>query len=121
LTLVRTHLCYGSEIWAPQTTSRDLLCLESVQRRATKYILQDFTSSYTNRLKKLNLLPISYWFEIKDITFFYKCKAGYYDLTLEDYILDNSILIITLALALLIDTDQTVAEHLLSETYFSIG
>ena len=30
------------------------------------------------------------WFEIKDITFFYKCKAGYYDLTLEDYILDNS-------------------------------
>ena len=22
--------------------------------------------------------------------FFYKCKAGYYDLTLEDYILDNS-------------------------------
>ena len=90
LTLVRTHLCYGSEIWAPQTTSRDLLCIESVQRRATKYILQDFTSSYTNRLKKLNLLPISYWFEIKDITFLYKCKAGYYDLTLEDYILDNS-------------------------------
>ena len=90
LTLVRTHLCYGSEIWAPQTTSRDLLCLESVQRRATKYILQDFTSSYPDRLKKLNLLPISYWFEIKDITFFYKCKAGYYDLTLEDYILDNS-------------------------------
>jgi hypothetical protein len=54
-----------------------ILCLESVQRRATKYILQD-------------LLPVSYWFEIKDITFFYKCKAGY-DLTLEDYnILVNS-------------------------------
>jgi hypothetical protein len=71
LTLVRTHLSYGSEIWAHQTTSRDILCLESVQRRATKYILQDFTSSYTNRLMKLNLLPISYWFEIKDITFSY--------------------------------------------------
>ena len=37
----------------------------------------------TNRLKKLNILPIS-WFEIKDFTFFYKCKAGSYDLTLED-------------------------------------
>jgi hypothetical protein len=48
LTLVRTHVCYGSEIWAPQTASR--VCLESVHRRATKYILQDFTSSYTNRL-----------------------------------------------------------------------
>ena len=85
LTLVRIHLCYGSEIWAAQTTSKDLLCLESVQRLATKYILQDFTSSYTNRLKKLKPLPISYWFEIKDIMFFYKCKAGYYDLTVKDY------------------------------------
>jgi hypothetical protein len=121
LTLVRTHLCYGSEIWAPQTTSRDLLCLESVHRRATKYILQDFTSSYTNRLKKLNLLPISYWFEIKDITFFYKCKAGYYDLTLEDYILDNSTNHHTRFSSTDWHTDQTVAEHLLSEIYFSIG
>jgi hypothetical protein len=100
----------------------DLLCLESVQRRATKYILQDFTSSYTNRLKKLNLLPISYWFEIiVDITFFYKCKAGYYDLTLEDYILVSSTNHHTRFSSILIHTDQTVAEHLLSETYFSIG
>ena len=51
LTLVRAHLCYGSEIWAPQSTSKDLLRIESVQRRATKYILQDYHSSYADRLK----------------------------------------------------------------------
>jgi hypothetical protein len=37
-------------------------------------------------LKRLNLIPISYWFEIKDITFFFKCKVGYFDLKLEDYV-----------------------------------
>jgi hypothetical protein len=38
LALVRAHLCYGSELWAPQSTSKDLLRIESVQRRASKYI-----------------------------------------------------------------------------------
>jgi hypothetical protein len=32
------------------------------------------------------VIPISYWFEIKDITFFFKCKVGYFDLKLEDYV-----------------------------------
>ena len=86
LTLVRAHICYGSEIWAPQSTSKDLLRIESVQRRATKYVLQDYHSSYTDRLKLLNLLPISYWYEIKDIISFYKMKSGIYDLNPENYI-----------------------------------
>ena len=86
LTLVRAHLCYGSEIWAPQSTSRDLLRIESVQRRSTKYVLQDYHSSYTDRLKLLNLLPISYWYEIKDIISFYKMKSGIYDLNPENYV-----------------------------------
>ena len=78
LTLVRS--------WAPQGSSSDLLRLESVQRRATKVILQDYESSYSDRLKKLNLIPISYWLEIKDIVFYYKCKAGLYDLDIDKYI-----------------------------------
>ncbi len=67
LSLVRALLSYGSELWAPQTTSKVLLTIEGVQRRATKYILQDYNSSYADRLTKLKLLPISYWYEIKDI------------------------------------------------------
>jgi hypothetical protein len=31
----------------------------------TKFILQDYESSYVDRLKKLNLIPLSYWHEIK--------------------------------------------------------
>jgi hypothetical protein len=80
------ELSYGSELWAPQTTSKDLLRIVRVQRRATKFILQDHMLTYVERLKRLNLIPISYWFEIKDITFFFKCKVGYFDLKLEDYV-----------------------------------
>ena len=86
LALVRAHLCYGSELWAPQSTSKDLLRIESVQRRASKYVLQDYHSSYADRLKLLNLLPISYWYEMKDIICFYKIKSGLYDLNPEGYI-----------------------------------
>jgi hypothetical protein len=36
-------------------------------------------------LKSLNLLPISYWFEIKDLTFYYKCKSGGYEVDIDQY------------------------------------
>jgi hypothetical protein len=52
LALVQSHLSYGSEIWAPQSSSRDLSLLEGVQRRATKFILRDYDSPYVLRLKK---------------------------------------------------------------------
>ena len=75
LSLVRSNLSHGSEVWSPQTPSLDMYRLESIQRRATKFILQDHESSYSDRLKKLNLIPISYWLELKDIVFFFKCKV----------------------------------------------
>ena len=59
-----------SKIWAPQASSHDLAILEVVQRRATKFILQNDVLSYLECLRKLNLLPISYWLEIKDLIFF---------------------------------------------------
>jgi hypothetical protein len=61
LSLVGSHLSYASEIWLPQASSRELAILEGVQRRATKFILQNYELSYLERLRKLNLLPISYW------------------------------------------------------------
>ena len=49
LSLVRSHLSFCSEIWAPQgPSSADLLPLEGIQRRATKFILQD-ESSYVEK------------------------------------------------------------------------
>ena len=87
LSLVRSHLSFGCEIWVPQGPSADLLRLEGIQRRATKFILKDYESSYPDRLKKLNLISLCYWHEIKDIIFFYKCKSGLYELFKEDLVL----------------------------------
>jgi hypothetical protein len=42
--------------------------------------------SYVGRLKKLNLIPLSYWHEIKDIIFLYKCKYGMYEIDINQYI-----------------------------------
>jgi hypothetical protein len=65
--LVRSHLSFGCEIWAPQGPSADLLHLERIRRRATKFSLKDYELSDVGRLKKLNLISLSYWHEIKDI------------------------------------------------------
>ena len=65
LTLVRSQVGYATQVWSPQPV--EFICqLERIQRRASKYILGlPFLceTSYESRLKKLNLLPISYWHE----------------------------------------------------------
>ena len=48
------------------------MVLERVQRRATKFILNDFTSDYKTRLRSLNLLPLMMTFELQDLIFFIK-------------------------------------------------
>ena len=70
--LVRSKLSYCSQLWRPQLL-RDIICLERVQRRATKFILNDFSSNYKSRLISLNLLPLMYWYELQDLMFLVKC------------------------------------------------
>ena len=57
ISLIRSQLIimYCSQVWRPQPI-RDITTLECVQRRATKYILNKYTSSYKTRLLQLNLL-----------------------------------------------------------------
>ena len=50
----------------------DILLLEKIQRRATKYILGDYYSDYTTRLSRLKLLPLMRTFELNDLLFFIK-------------------------------------------------
>jgi len=71
VSLVRSQLTYCSSIWRPHLI-KDINKLEQLQRRATKYILNDFISDYKTRLLKLNLLPLMYIFELFDIMFFIK-------------------------------------------------
>ena len=51
---------------------RDITALERIQRRATKYILNDYTSSYKLRLEQLHLLPLMYHYELQDVPFLIK-------------------------------------------------
>ena len=78
LALVRPHLGYSTQIWAPQSIEL-IVKLERIQRRATKFMLKlPYSSniSYKSRLQTLNLIPICYWHELLDLTFFFKFTHG---------------------------------------------
>ena len=78
LCLVRSQLCYGSQIWAPQTVTL-IKRVERLQRRATKYILNlpfRCDTTYNQRLALLDLLPLCYWHEFLDMVTFYKLTHG---------------------------------------------
>ena len=47
--------------------------LETVQRRTTKFILNNFELDYKSRLVHLNLLPLMLWYELAGIMFLVKC------------------------------------------------
>lgn len=56
---VRSHLEYAIQFWAPYLR-KDINKIESVQRRATKYIPGFKDLSYSKRLKKLDLPTLAY-------------------------------------------------------------
>jgi len=62
IALVRSHLSYCSQLWKPCLV-KDIICLERVQRRSTKFILNDYMADYKSRLRSLRLLPIMLWFD----------------------------------------------------------
>ena len=68
ISMVRSQLLYCTQLWRPHLM-KDILTLEQIQRRATKYLLNDYTSSYKTRLVKLRILPLMYLFELQDILF----------------------------------------------------
>ena len=59
-------ILYGSQVWHPYLI-KDIVKLESIQRRATEYIL---TSEYNS---SLDFLPLMYEFELCDILFCIRC------------------------------------------------
>ena len=72
ISLVRSHLCYCSQIWRPNLI-KDITNIERIQRKATKFILNDYASDYKSRLEALQMLPLTLWFELQDIMFLVKC------------------------------------------------
>ena len=86
ISIVRSQLLYCSQVWHPYYI-KDILLFERIQRRATKYILNDYKSSYKSRLLHLNLLPLMYIFELNDLNFFIKSyKSASSHFNINDYI-----------------------------------
>ena len=56
---------------------KDIMMLERVQRRATKIILNDYTSNYEQRLIRLNSLPLVIILELNDMLFYFIFIKGY--------------------------------------------
>ena len=86
LSLVKSQLLYASEVWSPVNNVQLSRQVEKVQRRATKWILMNREMPYKERMSSLNLLPLSYDREMKDLTFFYKALFGFINVNLSNYV-----------------------------------
>ena len=88
--LIRSQIMYCSILWRPHLI-QDFTKIEILQHRATKYILNDFSTDYKSRLIQLKLLPLMYSFELVDIMFFIKSlKAPTSNFNITDYVTFSS-------------------------------
>ena len=79
-TLVQINLEYCSSVWSPSTIS-DTKAIESIQRAATRYILNYPEIKYQQRCTMLHLHPLSYRRENTDLIYVLKCIKRYYDVS----------------------------------------
>ena len=76
--LVRPHLEYANQVWAPYLV-KDVEAIENVQRRATKLIPTLKSLNYEERLRKLGLPTLAYRRARGDMIETYKILRGIYD------------------------------------------
>jgi hypothetical protein len=74
--LVRSKLETCSQVWHG-LCKKDKLKIEGIQRAASRYILSYPDMSYTDRLLKTKLLPLTYRRDMADVCMFFKCKKKY--------------------------------------------
>ncbi len=85
LSLVRSHLEYGSQLWNAQS-HRNAHLIERVQRSATRYILGYPDYDYQERLLRTNMLPLSYRREQADLIYLFKCLNELNDVNIENFV-----------------------------------
>ena len=71
-------------MWSPYQ-ARNILKLECIQRRATKFILKT-TDEYQQRREKLNLLYLEQRRFLFDVLFLYKALNGHININLSSYV-----------------------------------
>ena len=78
---------YCSVLWKPYLI-KHIQQIECIQRQATKYILNDYTSDYKSCLLKLHILPLMYTLDLNNIMFFIKnLKTRHDGFDIKSYIL----------------------------------
>ncbi len=75
LSMILPLLTYASQIWRPLLL-KDIIALERLQKRATKYILNYSPIDYKARLIGLNILPLMYRLELNDIMLYVTSKKN---------------------------------------------
>jgi hypothetical protein len=91
LSLVRSLFEHCPIIWRPSATST-IDKLETIQKRAFKWILNDihvsFSSTYMYHVqcRQFNILPIRFRFDYHDLKFFHSVVHGFSCVTLPEYI-----------------------------------
>jgi hypothetical protein len=88
IALVRSIVTYCTQLWSP-SSRRDCLRIEGIQRLATRYIINNSDISYGDRLRILNMIPLCYFREIQDLTFFYNMLHGRLDIDIDRYFTRN--------------------------------
>ena len=74
-----------SVVWSPHLHS-EIKSLETIQRSATRYILNYPEMSYSERCVELQLLPLSFRREISDLMFLFKCLNNLVSVSLDPYV-----------------------------------
>jgi hypothetical protein len=83
--LVRPLVEHNSQIWSG-CNKKYMVKLESLQRRATKFIVNNNTLSYDLRLNHCGLLPLSLRRDFLDCTFFYNCWHNLIDFNIDNLV-----------------------------------
>jgi hypothetical protein len=83
--LVRPHLEYANQVWAPMLKRQEIV-IENVQRRATKLIPGFKEMSYEERLRKLNLPTLKYRRIRGDMIEMFKIMTHKYDERVSNFI-----------------------------------
>ena len=88
LSLVKSQLCYATEVWSPVNSVQISRRVEKVQRRATRWITMTKRGelSYRERLLALDLLPLTYDREVRDLVYFFKSLFSYIDVNIDNYV-----------------------------------